>query len=268
MRLSKLGSLTVTLIIAATAGSTRGAETDSLVLKNGYVQRELRRVDGSWRTIRFARADGSDAIDVQSDEFHILPLDSERGWTVANYVATGPPVRSEADGVMTVRNPDRAEQVLDVPFDRSVYFRGEAGQDYRARVIYPFVEVMPWKLVSGQPIEINVPGDSVMVLEIEPGTSVRTSPARPDPLPASRAESGDGTFLLHLNIPDEDFARYDLLVQTWAAVDTAIGIDGKSVTPDQRQQVTRWTIARYDLRDHRGHTITVNGSRNSADGRK
>jgi len=169
--------------------------------------------------------------------------------------------------IVTVRNPDRAEQVLEVPFDRSVYFRGEAGQDYRARVIYPFVEVMPWKLVSGQPIEINVPGDSVMVLEIEPGTSVRASHARPDPLPASRAESGDGTFSLHLNIPDEDFGRYDLLVQTWAAVDTAIGIDGKSVTPDQRQQATRWTIARYDLRDHRGRTIAVSGSRNSADGR-
>jgi hypothetical protein len=176
---------------------------------------------------------------------------------------------SWADGhaIVTVRNPDRAKQLLEVPFDRSVYFRGEAGHDYRARVIYPFVEVMPWKLVSGQPIEIKVPGDSVMVLEIEPGTSVCTSPARPDPLPASRAESGDGTFLLHLNIPDEDFARYDLVVQTWAAVDTAIGIDGKSVTPDQRQQATRWTIAQYDLRDHRGRTIVVSGSRNSADGR-
>ena len=55
MRLSKFGGLTVTLIIKATAGSTRGAEADSLVLKNGCVLRELRRVDRSWRTVRFAR---------------------------------------------------------------------------------------------------------------------------------------------------------------------------------------------------------------------
>ena len=54
--------------------------------------------------------------------------------------------------ILTVRNPDRREQELQVPFDRSVYFRGEAGRPYRARAIYPFVEPMPWKLVSGQPI--------------------------------------------------------------------------------------------------------------------
>lgn len=44
MRLSNLGGFIVALMLAATTGSTRGTEADSLVLKNGYVLRELHRV--------------------------------------------------------------------------------------------------------------------------------------------------------------------------------------------------------------------------------
>ena len=120
MRLSNFGGFIVTLMLVATAGSARGAEADSLVLKNRYVLRELRRVDGSWRTMRFARADGSDAIDVQSDEFHILPLDSERGWTIADYVATGQPIRQEADGATVVRISYRQRRPLPEPAPKQV----------------------------------------------------------------------------------------------------------------------------------------------------
>ena len=56
-----------------------------LVIKNEFVQRVLKKDGDVWRTIRFARADGSDAIDVQSDEFHILPVGSEKGWTISDY---------------------------------------------------------------------------------------------------------------------------------------------------------------------------------------
>ena len=115
MRLSNLGCFIVALMLVATTGSTRGTEADSLVLKNRYVLRELRRVDGSWRTVRFARADGSDAVDVQSDEFHILPLDSERGWTIADYVAAGQPIREEADGATVVRISYRQRRPLPEP---------------------------------------------------------------------------------------------------------------------------------------------------------
>ena len=58
----------------------------------------------------------------------------------------------------------------------------------------------------------------------------------------------------------------DLLVQPWAAVEIAIEIDGKPVSPDQRQQATRWTLARYDLRNHRGQSILIHGTRKTPDG--
>jgi len=168
--------------------------------------------------------------------------------------------------ILSVRNPDRREQTLKVPFDRSVYFRGEKGQNHRARTIYPFVEQMPWKLVSGQPISLRVPGDSVMVFEIEPGTTVAESVMQPEPLPVCQTQVNDGAFSLKLSIPDEDFPRYDLLVQSWAAVDMEITIDGRSVTRDQRQQATRWSIARYDLREYRGRSVTIKGTTKPCDG--
>ena len=163
--------------------------------------------------------------------------------------------------ILALRNPDRREQKLQVPFDRSVYFREEAGRPYRARAIYPYVEPMPWKLVSGQPISISVPGDSVMLFEIEPGTPEVESSICPESLPTFGSDVVDGGFSIQLDIPDDDFARYDLLVQTWAPVDTVIRIDGEPVSPDQRQRAARWTVARYDLRDYLGRTISVEGSR-------
>jgi hypothetical protein len=167
----------------------------------------------------------------------------------------------EGRAILAVRNPDRREQKLQVPFDRSVYFREEAGRPYRARAIYPFVEPMPWKLVSGQPISISVPGDSVMLFEIEPGAPEVESSICPASLPTSGFHVVDGAFSMQLSIPDHDFARYDLLVQAWASVDTVIKIDGEPVSPDQRQQASRWTVARYDLRDYVGRRVAIEGSR-------
>ena len=168
--------------------------------------------------------------------------------------------------ILTVRNPDRREQELQIPFDRSVYFRGEAGQPYRVRTVYPFVEPMPWKLVSGQPMSISVPGDTVMLFEIEQGMPVVESMVRPEPLPEPWSQTGRGTFVLNLSIPNEDVARYDLVVQSWAADDTAVEIDGEPVAPNQQQQAARWTIARYDLRDYRGQTIRIEGARSQGEG--
>lgn len=134
MRLSKVVCFVVTLILAAPIASAPGAEADALVLKNQHVLRELRRVDGSWRTVRFARADGSDAIAVESDEFHILPLDSEQGWTVADYVAIGPPVREEAEGVSTVCIAYRQRRPLPARAPQQVtmtYTLGEGPTHYK-----------------------------------------------------------------------------------------------------------------------------------------
>jgi hypothetical protein len=135
------------------------------------------------------------------------------------------------------------------------------GKAYQARAVYPFVEAMPWKLTAGQPISLTVPGDSVMVFEIQPGTPPASTLARPEPLPRFRAEIADTTFSIQLDIPDEYFPCYDLIVQTWGGTNIALEIDGRAVAPDQQQQATRWTVARYDLRSYRGRKLDVRGTK-------
>ena len=87
--------------------------------------------------------------------------------------------------ILTVRNPNRNAQTLTVPFDWTVYYRGAKSKAYRARAIYPFVEQMPWTLTSGEPFKVTVPGDTVIVYEIEPGKPSATNALTPKPLPTS-----------------------------------------------------------------------------------
>ena len=50
---------------------------------------------------------------------------------------------------MTIRSTSDAQQAV----------------PHHARAIYPFVEQMPWALMSGKPFTIDVPGDSILVPE-------------------------------------------------------------------------------------------------------
>lgn len=76
--------------LAATAG-------EHLLLKNDLVLRDL-AFDGSvWRTVRFARADGTDAVATDSDEFHVLNLDDSEV-TLNDFIADGEPARERSSG--------------------------------------------------------------------------------------------------------------------------------------------------------------------------
>ncbi|MEE8451174.1 MAG: hypothetical protein V3R99_04635 [Thermoguttaceae bacterium] len=161
--------------------------------------------------------------------------------------------------ILTVRNPDRREQTLTVPFDSTVYYRGKRGRSYHARAIYPFVEEMPWRLVSGREMSIDVPGDSVLVYEIEPGTPTCDRVIRPAALPPFQSWTGGGTFELTLHIPDEHLPRWDLLIEPWALVDLRMTINGKTVVPHRSAEGKRWRLYAFDLREYRGQTLSVRG---------
>ena len=161
--------------------------------------------------------------------------------------------------ILTLRNPDRGPQAIKVPFDRSVYYRGPNGRPCRARVIYPFIEAMPWRLTSGQAFEVEVPGESVHVFELEPGGPQRNRAGRPAPLPAAEAGVRDDAFELTLRVPDEAFKRYDLVVQPWAAVTPSLRIDGAEAAATRSNRGKAWGLHAYDLRDRRGRTVEIVG---------
>jgi hypothetical protein len=209
------------------------------------------------------------------DDDHWKVLATTSRWAALNqrcmqntvYVG-GDPAEGQAYGyiswvdgraILTVRNPDRRAQVIDVPFDEQVYFRGKKGKPYRARAIYPFVEEMPWRLTSGEDITIEAAGDTVTVFEIEPGVPKVAMALTPNPLPDSAATIEDESFRLEIQVPDEEFQRYDLHVQSNTTADTAITINGSLVTKHRVNTGGRWTAGLYDLREFRGKTLAVEG---------
>jgi len=161
--------------------------------------------------------------------------------------------------ILTLRNPDRGPRAIEVPFDRSVYYRGANGRAYRARAIYPFVEPMPWRLTSGRAFEAEVPGESVHVFELEPGPPQSQRASQPAPLPAAKAVIRDDAFELTFRVPDEALKRYDLVVQPWAPVTPSLRIDGAEAAATRSNRGKRWGLYAYDLRDRRGRTLTITG---------
>ncbi len=161
--------------------------------------------------------------------------------------------------ILTVRNPDRRPQTIKIPFNERVYFRGATGQAYRAKAVYPFVEDMAWKLNSGEDITIEAAGDTVTVYEIERGAPKVTKALTPAPLPDAQASVDGRTFHFEIQVPDEQFKRYDLYLQPATSADTAIMINSKPVTGHRVNTSDRWTVCLYDLRQWRGKTVQIEG---------
>jgi len=169
----------------------------------------------------------------------------------------------DGKAMLTLRNPDRAQQTIEIPFDHTVYFRGEKGKPYRVKTTYPFVENMPWKLTSGASFSITVPGDSVMLFEIEAGTPKKSTTITPEPLPRAKAAVEGKKYVAEFMIPDEDFKRYDFVpvIRGGRSVicDTLITVNGKALAPNRVVNGGAWTIAQFDLRQFRGKKVRIEG---------
>ena len=74
-----------------------------LVVRNDKIQRVLTYDGQVWRTTRFADASGKVILPTQSDEFHILPMHGEKGFTISDFTADGQPVSSRSADTSFVR---------------------------------------------------------------------------------------------------------------------------------------------------------------------
>ena len=87
------------LLLVLLAGTVTRAE--EIALENRSVRRVLAEQDGVWRTVQFARADGTDRLAVESDEFLIRLMDGTEQ-TAADYRSVGRPEERVAEGVRTL----------------------------------------------------------------------------------------------------------------------------------------------------------------------
>src|SRR5215813_5323003 len=65
-----------------------------LSLENAFVRRVLEKKNDVWRTISLSRADGTDEVALQSDEFQIILLDGTK-LKLGDYQIRGEPVVRE-----------------------------------------------------------------------------------------------------------------------------------------------------------------------------
>ncbi len=178
------------------------------------------------------------------------------------------------EGFLCLRNPSRKAQTIEVPIDRSVYYRGEFGQPMRARAVYPYLEDMPWALKTGKSFTVDVPGDSVLAFHIDAGLPLVESVVSADLVPVPQAIDGHPASY-KLTIPDEDFGRYDLLLSNYhneseSYIDHrkrekkrsifpafVVEVDGQKIEASRLQPGNGWAMASYDLSPFRGKTVRV-----------
>ena len=195
-------------------------------------------------------------------------------------------------GILCLRNPDVAEQAIRVPFDKSVVYLGRAGQPFRGRVIYPYVEDLSDQFTSGESMLFQVPGYTVMLIELGPGQAPEVTPARPEGLiegtgsavPAERDWSNvykayptlQLTANVSLKVPDEGMARCDLFLMArsngalpkfptltingeaakFHTVEGAGDTPGEGRVPRDTDTIN-WSIHSIDLREFRGKDVKM-----------
>ena len=202
----------------------------------------------------------------------------------------------EDRGILCLRNPDIADQAIRVPFDKSVFYRGQEGKAFRGRVVYPYVEDLPDQFTSGVPMLFQIPGYTAMLIELEPGPAREVRPAQPQGLIEGTGsvtpEERDWTNIYRgfptlklratasLQLPDEEMARCDLFLITRSngalPEFPTLTLNGHPVevrraqgagdAPDEDEDdftrfrdtdTFRWSIHSIDLREFRGREVEL-----------
>ncbi len=168
-------------------------------------------------------------------------------------------------GLLVLRNPDVRPQVIEIPFDKSVRYRGDRGKAFRGRIIYPYIEKMPGEITSGQPVRVTVPGCSVMVCELAPSIAAAPDPISAPPAPDAtcriiRDSAGRDTAVARMKMPDERMQRCDLyfIIRSRAAelAPARITLNGKAARAREGRG-SDWAMYSVDLRDWKGRALDV-----------
>lgn len=172
---------------------------------------------------------------------------------------------SKDRGLIALRNPDVRPQEIEVPFDKSVRYRGDNGKTFQGRIIYPFIEKMPGKFTSGQAVRVTVPGCSVMVCEFAPSLDAAPNPVTPPSPPAATCkvvqnETGPDAAVARVEVPDERMQRCDLyfIIRSRAAELAPARITlNKQAAGVREGRGSDWSIYSVDLRDCKGRVVDV-----------
>lgn len=171
-------------------------------------------------------------------------------------------------GTVVLRNPAPWGQTIRVPFDQSVFYRGQPGREFAARIIYPYCDgtTIAWR--SGEPHDWLVPACSVLLLEVRPGKAKGGAAVGPasdlvTDLGRRLEARADGSAVeLSFRLAAETMARCDLylIVTGPGQVDlTEVLINGARLDA-RTADGPGWRLRSFDLRDLAGQLVQVRAS--------
>ena len=83
-----------------TATLTFGQE---ITIGNDRIRRTLTFDGEVWRTVRFSDKGGHEMLELTSEEFHILPIDGDQGFSIGDFAALGQPETYQSTDTSFVR---------------------------------------------------------------------------------------------------------------------------------------------------------------------
>lgn len=174
-------------------------------------------------------------------------------------------------GTLVARNPAAAAATLRVPLDDATLFPGERSAPWRARIVYPWRQDLPDRLVAGAAAELTVPGYATLAVELEPGEPVGAMVKRQSVV-SGVTPAGPGRATVSL--ADLAASRCELVVIGRPDLPEVL-LDGKSAPPVQQatgnlnafasyardgmtsEAAAPWQMAAYDLASGAGKQIEV-----------
>jgi len=174
-------------------------------------------------------------------------------------------------GTLVARNPAAGLQRLRVPLDDATLFTGTAGAAWRARIVYPWRQDLPDRLVAGEAHEIAVPGYATVAIELEPGEPTGPQVKRGSVV---REVTVGGPGWATLALADLPAARRELLVIGRPTLPEVL-LDGTAAVPLRHAEsrlnafagyardgmpsaaAAPWQMAAFDLGPHGGRTVAV-----------
>lgn len=179
--------------------------------------------------------------------------------------------RKGDSGTLVARNPSAAPQTLRVPLDASTLFRAASKQAWSGTQVYPSYGALPQTWISGESMDIELPGYATVALELRPGRGTGAMVKRaPTAVIVATKETGKAVVTPATFID----GRCELLVIGRPTL-PAVLIDGKRVAPLRRTRgainqfpsyakdgmptplATPWEMASFDLTAARGKQLSV-----------
>ncbi len=199
------------------------------------------------------------------DEAHWKILGERSKWaqensaTLANAVYIGgTPEKGEAygyvawngdKGIVTVRNPDIKEQTITVPFDKTVWYRGENGRDFLGHLTYPLGDsYYPKDLFkSGEAFTLKIPGWTTMTLELRLGTGPMRIDEEPIPAATFKVEKTNEVVSIDVQTASK-FPPPDLVLFNRGGDFPTVKRNDVEIIPTRVNHGPGWKVALYALK--------------------